>query len=299
VLEHGIGSEPGRAAIKRMNQMHGAYPISNDDKLYVLCTFVTMPIRWLDAYGWRIAFLIGAVVVPFGLVLRRTMPETLHAAETHVAHHVQAERVRGPIRIPRVVLIGLVILGSQTIATYVMNYMTTYAQNSLHMGPQLSFAASLVPNLVNLPAVLFGGWLSDKIGRRPLMIWPMLVRVIVMLPLFYLIVSRPSAASLLGGMAVLGILTGLISGGFYAALTESLAKTNRGQHFALTYSIAIAVFGGTTQPIVTWLIEVTGQPITPGFYLVGSSFLALLAMLAMRETAPVRNPAPLLDLAPA
>ena len=53
VLEHGMASEPGRAAIRRMNQMHGAYPISNDDKLYVLCTFVTMPIRWLDAYGWR------------------------------------------------------------------------------------------------------------------------------------------------------------------------------------------------------------------------------------------------------
>ena len=53
VLEHGLASEPGRAAIRRMNQMHGAYPISNDDKLYVLCTFVTMPIRWLDAYGWR------------------------------------------------------------------------------------------------------------------------------------------------------------------------------------------------------------------------------------------------------
>ena len=51
VLEHGMGSEPGRAAIRRMNQMHGAYPICNDDKLYVLCTFVTMPIRWLDAYG--------------------------------------------------------------------------------------------------------------------------------------------------------------------------------------------------------------------------------------------------------
>jgi ER-bound oxygenase mpaB/B'/Rubber oxygenase, catalytic domain len=53
VLEHGLASEPGRAAIRRMNQMHGAYPISNDDKLYVLCTFVTMPIRWIDAYGWR------------------------------------------------------------------------------------------------------------------------------------------------------------------------------------------------------------------------------------------------------
>ncbi len=53
VLDPGLASEPDRAAIRRMNQMHGAYPISDDDKRYVLCTFVTSPIRWIDSYGWR------------------------------------------------------------------------------------------------------------------------------------------------------------------------------------------------------------------------------------------------------
>lgn len=53
ILEHGLSSEAGRTALRRMNQMHGAYDISNDDKLYVLCTFVVVPIRWLDRYGWR------------------------------------------------------------------------------------------------------------------------------------------------------------------------------------------------------------------------------------------------------
>ncbi|MGD0935906.1 MAG: DUF2236 domain-containing protein, partial [Streptosporangiaceae bacterium] len=53
VLEHGLASPVGRAAVRRMNQMHGAYDISNDDKLYVLSAFVVMPIRWLDNYGWR------------------------------------------------------------------------------------------------------------------------------------------------------------------------------------------------------------------------------------------------------
>jgi hypothetical protein len=53
VLEHGFASEAGRTALRRMNQMHGAYDISNDDMLYVLCTFVVVPIRWLDQYGWR------------------------------------------------------------------------------------------------------------------------------------------------------------------------------------------------------------------------------------------------------
>ena len=54
VLEHGLASEPGRTTIRRMNQMHGAYPISNDDKRYVLCTFVTSPIRWIDRYSFRL-----------------------------------------------------------------------------------------------------------------------------------------------------------------------------------------------------------------------------------------------------
>jgi hypothetical protein len=53
VLEHGMGSEEGRTAIRRMNQMHRAYDISNDDLRYVLATFVVTPIRWIDAYGWR------------------------------------------------------------------------------------------------------------------------------------------------------------------------------------------------------------------------------------------------------
>jgi hypothetical protein len=53
VLEHGMSSEPGRAAIRRMNQMHRSYDISNDDLRYVLATFVVTPIRWTDRYGWR------------------------------------------------------------------------------------------------------------------------------------------------------------------------------------------------------------------------------------------------------
>ena len=53
VLEHGFTSPTGRAAIRRMNQMHGAYPISNQDFVYVLATFVVVPIRWIDRFGWR------------------------------------------------------------------------------------------------------------------------------------------------------------------------------------------------------------------------------------------------------
>ncbi|MEU1038485.1 oxygenase MpaB family protein [Streptomyces sp. NPDC005907] len=53
VVEHGFDGEEGRTAIRRINQMHGSYDISNEDMRYVLCTFVVVPKRWIDAYGWR------------------------------------------------------------------------------------------------------------------------------------------------------------------------------------------------------------------------------------------------------
>ncbi|MGU3437879.1 oxygenase MpaB family protein [Actinomycetes bacterium M1A6_2h] len=53
ILEHGLSSDQGRSAIRRMNNMHGSYDISNGDMLYVLSTFVVMPVRWIDNYGWR------------------------------------------------------------------------------------------------------------------------------------------------------------------------------------------------------------------------------------------------------
>jgi len=240
----------------------------------------------LDAYGWRIAFLLGAVTVPFGLMLRKTMPETLHAPDHHPPP-VAAKRAGG-FPIPRVVILGTMILASGTISTYVINYMTTFAQDTLHLGTKLSFAASLVPNLVNLPAVLLGGWLSDRHGRRPVMLWPQIGRVVLVIPIFYLIVAHPSPASLLGGMAVIGILQGLVSGGFYAALSESLEKTSRSQMFALTYSIAIMIFGGTTQMVVTWLIHVTGESMSPGYYLTGACIVGLIAIILMKESAPAR-----------
>ncbi|HET9159271.1 MAG TPA: MFS transporter [Caulobacteraceae bacterium] len=239
----------------------------------------------LDAYGWRIAFLLGAVTVPFGILLRRSMPETLHHEEAHA--HVP--RVKGSFPIPRVILLALVVLGGGTISTYVINYMTTFAQDTLHLGPRLAFAATFVPNLVQLPTCLLGGWLSDRYGRKAIMIWPQLIRAVVTLPIFWLIVSRPSAATLLGGMAVIGSLAGLTSGAFYPAFAESLAKNRRSMAFAATYSIAIMTFGGTTQPVILWLIHATGQPIAPAVYMAAAVFLALLAMIAMEESAPIKR----------
>ncbi len=106
------------------------------------------------------------------------------------------------------------------------------------------------------------------------------------LPVYDWIVSTRSATALLCGSGVLALLGSLVLGSFTAALVEALPKAIRGITFATVYATAIAVFGGTAQPIVAWLIHVTGDPLALCFYLIASGCVGVAAMAMMRETAP-------------
>lgn len=245
----------------------------------------TMPPQFLDAWGWRIAFLLGALTVPFGLMLRRTLPETLHAPEPAPPPVAAGQRWRHV----RLVVLGLMVLGGGTISTYVLDYMTTFAQGTLHMASTVAFAATLLPNAVAFGAVLLGGWISDRMGRRPVMIWTQLIYVLIALPTFLVIVHQRTALTLIGGSCLLSFLSTFAMGAFYPALSESFPKAVRGRGVAITYACAIAVFGGSTQPMITWLIHATGRPEAPGVYLAAALLMALIGMSLILESAPVRT----------
>ncbi len=242
----------------------------------------------LTSYGWRIAFLLGAVTVPFGLWVRTSLPETLHQEETHAAKSGAVTRLGMARDSSRIIVIGLIILAYGTIATYITDYMTTYAQDTLHMDTRAAFAVTVVTNLAGLVAVIYGGWLSDRIGRKPVMVWSNLAVLIVTYPIFLWIVTEKSAFALLAGMGLLGFLGTVPFGPFYAALAEGLPKPIRGSAFATIYAVSIATFGGTCQLIVTWLIHVTGNPLAPAYYLLFATVIGQVAMWMIPETAPVK-----------
>jgi MHS family citrate/tricarballylate:H+ symporter-like MFS transporter len=246
----------------------------------------------LDDWGWRVAFLLGAVTLPFGFWIRRGMPETLHAPELASRTMSAASAGLGVIRDNgRIILLGLMVLASGTIGTYVFNYMTTFAQHTLHMPPMVAFFATSLGNIGAIAAGLYGGWLSDRIGRRPIMIWPHLGYVLLIIPIFLWITQARSALALVGGTLVLGVLGALSVAAFYAAVTETLPKRIRGSAFATIYAFSIAIFGGTTQLVVTWLIHITGSSMAPAWYLLAAAVVGHVARWLILESAPIKDPA--------
>ena len=248
----------------------------------------------LEAYGWRIAFLVGAATVPFGYWMRSRLPETLQvspagsAAPAHPGK--ESETLRSVRRHARVIVLGVIVLATSTVGTYIFTYIVTYAQTTLHLPARIGFIAELVNYLVTIPTILIAGWLSDRVGRRPLNVWGNLAFLVAIYPAFVWVAAKPSAFSLVLSMAVLGSLGNISFGAFCAGLSEALPQNIRSSGFATVYSVAVAAFGGTTQLVVTWLIHVTGSALAPAWYLVGATVVGQVALMLFPETAPVRRP---------
>ena len=240
----------------------------------------------LETYGWRIAFLLGAVCLPFGFWMRRTLPETIKQVEVAGKRSSHLSLARP---FTRVILLAIIILASGTISTYVTQYMTTYAKNTLHVDSTLAFTVSLVSNGLGIVGALLGGWLADRYGRKPVMIWPQLATLVLTYPAFLWMVRDPAAPSLLFGFGALTLIGSLPFTAFYTVFTEALPQNIRGGVFATIYAVAIASFGGTAQLVVTWLLHVTGEPLAPSWYLLVAEVAGLIAMTFMPETAPVKT----------
>ena len=244
----------------------------------------------LQDWGWRAAMLLGALIVPFGLMLRRRLPETLHAANDAALAPDTAESAkpaRAPLR-PYLVLIvlGLVMLASGTIGTYVLTYMTTYAIATLHMSAAIAFGVVIVNGLF---AVLFeptSGWLSDKFGRKPVMLVPGFALLLSILPGFWIISHYRTAPTFYAVIAWLSALAALTATPVVTVLTETLPKSIRSGTVATVYAFAISIFGGSTQYTVTWLIGATGNPIAPAYYWTAALICGLTAMALAKESAP-------------
>ncbi|HEU4651878.1 MAG TPA: MFS transporter [Croceibacterium sp.] len=248
----------------------------------------------LAEYGWRIALGLGATIVPVALWIRKSLPETRGMAE-----HAPLAGA-GFRSYMRPVVCGLLIIMSGTIATYIFQYMATYGQNTLQLSASLSLGGEFANNATGFVAVLLGGALSDRIGRRRVMIVPQALFAALVVPGFVWLTTARDASSFLLVNIGLSAASNFGYGAVYAAISESVPKAVRARVFALVYAVPVALFGGTTQLVITWLLEVTGEPMAVAWYLTVITLIGLGAMMAMRESAPIKlRPQPIGGVLPA
>lgn len=232
------------------------------------------------AWGWRVPFAVGLLLVPLAIYLRHAMPETLHATPLDASHSgvMGLKRRRGLITLAVLVVIG------GTVSTYVGNFMTTYAITTLKMSPVLAMGATVVGGVSTLVFSLVGGWLCDRFGRRPTMFWPRVAAAVLTVPAFMLLIAQPSAGMLFAVSGFLAALTAVSGAASLVAIPELLPRGIRATGMSIAYAVGVSVFGGTTQFVITWLIGVTGNPAAPAWYVAGASVVTALAMLAMPES---------------
>ena len=239
----------------------------------------SMSTATLDAWGWRIPFLLGLVVGIAGYILRR------HVLETGVAE----KRMRAPIVETlhdhgRVVaaFAGLSVFSSVTFYIGFV-YMVSWLQIADGIPPSRALEINTFSMVVSLPVLIAAGWLSDRVGRKPLMLLASMGGVIGALPLFWLL-NHPSELLAQLGQLGLVVLMGLYYGALPATLVEAAPPTVRCTTVALGYNLCLGLFGGLSPLVATWLVERTGDEIAPAFLIMAAAAVTFVTLFTLRET---------------
>jgi metabolite-proton symporter len=245
----------------------------------------TLSSAQMERFGWRVPLLLGCAIVPLLLLLRRSLPETEQFRARGAPPEV-ALILRSITRNWRTVLLGTLLVTMTTVSFYLITaYTPTYASRVLHLSARDSLTITLCVGASNLFWLPFMGALSDRIGRRPLLVTMTLLMLVTAYPLLSWLVAAPSFARLLAVLLWLSFLYGSYNGAMVVLLTEMMPTAVRTSGFALAYSLATAVFGGFTPAICTGLIQLSGNRAIPGVWLSAAAACGLIAALRARPLA--------------
>ncbi|AUX95425.1 MFS transporter [Mixta gaviniae] len=228
-------------------------------------------------WGWRIPFLLGCLIVPFIFLLRRKLEET-QAFNARRSHPSMGQAFRTLLGNWQVVIAGMLMVAMTTTAFYLITvYAPTFGKKVLLLSASDSLLVTLLVAVSNFFWLPVGGALSDRFGRKPVLVAMTLLALTTAYPALTLLANAPSFQMMLGVLLWLSLIYGLYNGAMIPALTEIMPAEVRVAGFSLAYSLATAVFGGFTPVISTALIEYTGDKASPGYWM---SFAALCALLA-------------------
>ena len=226
-------------------------------------------------WGWRIPFAFGCVIIPFIFVLRRNLEETEEFANRK--HRPTMREV-------------LATLAMTTTAFYLITvYAPTFGKTVLQLSTSDALLVTLLVAVSNFVWLPIGGTLSDRFGRKPVLVAMTVLTVLTAYPALSYVVNAPSFAHMLEVLLWFSFLYGMYNGAMIPALTEIMPVEVRVAGFSLAYSLATALFGGFTPAISTWFIHLTEDKASPAYWMMFAALCALCSTLALYRRANTRG----------
>jgi metabolite-proton symporter len=235
----------------------------------------------MSRWGWRVPFLAGCLLIPLLLAMRSSLKETpSFANRTYRPSTWEVFRLIGANW--KIVALGTLLVTMTTVSFYLITaYTPTYGSQVLHLAARDSMIVTLCVGVSNFVLLPIMGSVSDKIGRRPLLLGCTIGAILTGYPVLMWLVSEPSFGRLLTVELWLSVIYATYNAAMIVFLTEIMPEHVRTSGFSVAYSIATALFGGFTPAVCTYLIHATGNRAMPGVWLSAAAACGLTATVLL------------------
>ncbi|SDY63994.1 MFS transporter, MHS family, citrate/tricarballylate:H+ symporter [Collimonas sp. OK242] len=243
----------------------------------------------IGSWGWRIPFFIGCMIVPVLFMIRRSLQETEEFMKRK--HRPNARAIfRSMLDNWGLVITGMMLVAMTTVSFYLITiYTPTFGKNVLKLSTTDSLIVTLCVGISNFIWLPIMGALSDRLGRRPILIFFTALTILSAYPAMTWLTGAPSFEKMLVVELWLSFLYASYNGAMVVALTEVMPVEVRTAGFSLAYSLATAIFGGFTPAIATALIEATGDKAAPGLWMTFAAVCGLIATLVLYRKRSVKH----------
>lgn len=235
----------------------------------------------VEAWGWRVPFIIGCLVIPFIIYIRRTLDETPEFKDKLHKHNAGKNIgaiVKNMLENYPIIILGIMFVMMTTVTFYfITSYTPTYVKNILNFTRLDGFIVTAIVGLSNLFWLPVSGFVGDKIGRKPILLTMTFLGMISAYPMLTFLVNNVSFTNLVLVELWFSFIFGAYNGAMIVSLSEIMPKQVKALGFSFSYSLAVGIFGGFTPTMATILIEYTGSKASPALWL---SFAAVCSFIS-------------------
>jgi MFS transporter, MHS family, proline/betaine transporter len=245
----------------------------------------SLSVEQTQRWGWRIPFLIGVLIVPAGLLLRRSVRETAQFEAERSRRNAPGATAPSPLRLAfgphrAALAVGFGVSVLWAVSVYVLNiYTPVYVQHAFGFTGRQAFAASLIGNVLFVATCLLSGRLSDRIGRSRVLTFGALAMLVAVWPLYAWLQASPTSEVLIVVQSAFCVMVAIFVGVAPAALADLFPIGIRATGISLVYNAAFVIFGGFSPAILTWFTrQANGSAMAPAAYVMCAAVVALFTL---------------------